>query len=265
MNQENLDFLKKSLKFLGFGEKLNADLEDYIKNQPKEFKLSHAGEFKLGENTDRVNYRLDFRKSDTSDMYFLNRHEATLKNDDPEKEKMQTFYINKGSGVTAKEAYNLLSGRAINKDLYTKEGQPYNAWLQLDLTEKDKNGNHIVKQYSQNYGFDLEAAVKKYPIKELQTESEKKTLMESLEKGNLQQVVFVKEGKEVKMFVEASPKFKNLNVYDTKMEKQFHGVNQREKQSPDKSKEQKESIKPDGENDEEEKKQKKSKRKGVRV
>jgi hypothetical protein len=58
-------------------------------------------------------------------MYFLNRYRATLKNDDPEKEKAQTFYITKNSGITAKEAYNMLSGRAVNKDLNNKEGQPF--------------------------------------------------------------------------------------------------------------------------------------------
>ena len=49
-----------------------------------------------------------------------------------------------------------MSGRAINKDLTTKEGQLYNAWMQMDFKETDKNGNYQLKQYHTNYGYDLE-------------------------------------------------------------------------------------------------------------
>jgi hypothetical protein len=127
MNVKNLEYLKESLKYLGFGDKLNADLEKNIKDQKAEFKLDLRGEFTRDAQKERVHYTFDFKKSDQTDMYFLNRYNATLKNDDPEKAKSQTFYISRNSGITAKEAYNLLSGRAVNKDLTNKEGQAYNA------------------------------------------------------------------------------------------------------------------------------------------
>jgi hypothetical protein len=41
---------------------------------------------------------------------------------------IQTFYTEKGHGITMKEAYNLLDGRAVNKDFQKAEGQKYNAW-----------------------------------------------------------------------------------------------------------------------------------------
>lgn len=90
---------------------------------------------------------------------------------------------------TAKEAYNLLSGRSVNKDLTNKEGQPFNAWLQLDFKEEDKNENFKVKQYHQGYGYELEAVLNKYPIKELSNDEEKVKLMKSLEKGNQERVL----------------------------------------------------------------------------
>jgi hypothetical protein len=93
--------------------------------------------------------------------------------------------------------------------------------LQLDFQEKDKNDNFKVKQYHTGYGYELEATLNKYPIKELTNEEEKWKLIKSLEKGNLQPVTFVKEGREEKMFIEANPQFKTLNLYDSKMEKQF--------------------------------------------
>lgn len=266
MNTKNFEFLKDGLKYMGFGEKLNADLEKQINQQPTEFNLTLQGEFKKDGVTDRVDYRLDFKKSDQTDMYFFNRYQATLKNDDPAQEKSQTFYITKNSGITAKEAYNLLSGRAVNKDLNNKEGQPFNAWLQLDFQEKDKNDNFKVKQYHTGYGYELESTLNKYPIKELTNEEEKGKLIKSLEKGNLQPVTFIKEGQEQKMFIEANPQFKTLNLYDSKMEKQFQGIEKKEKQEPEKSKEKKESQKQDVDEEGEGKKEKRTRKgKGVGV
>lgn len=263
MNIENLEYLKKSLKYLGFGEKLNADLESRIKEQPADFKLLMTGDF--NNSKDKVSYALEFRKSDQTDMYFLNRYQATLKNDDATKEKNQTFYVTKGSGITAKEAYNLLSGRAVNKDMYNRENQPYNAWLQLDFNEKDKNDNFKVKQYHQGYGYDLDATLAKYPIKELSNDADRKKLLESLEKGNVQQVTFIKEGREEKMFIEANPQYKNINLYNAQLEKQFQGIEKKEKSDTDKSKEQNETKKQDLDEEGEGKKEKKGKRKGVGV
>jgi hypothetical protein len=247
---------------MGFGEKLNTDLETKIKAQPADFQLTLQGEFKKDAAVDKVDYRLYFKKSDQTDMYFFNRYQATLKHDDPAQEKSQTFYITKNSGITAKEAYNLLSGRSVNKDLTNKEGQPFNAWLQLDFKEKDKNDNFKVKQFHSGYGYEIEPVLKRYPIKELSNDEEKVKLIKSLEKGNQHQVTFLKEGKEEKMHVEANPQFKTLNIYDAKMQKVFQGVEKKEVKEPEKSKEKKE-----GQNQEvdEEGEKKSSKKKGIGV
>lgn len=266
MNVKNLEYLKEGLKYLGFGDKLNADLENKIKEQPTEFKLNLVGEFDKHNIKDRVNYTLDFKKSDQSDMYFLNRYLANLKNEDATLEKSQTFYISKNSGITAKEAFNLLSGRAVNKDLNNKEGQPYNAWLQLDFQEKDKNDNYKVKQYTAGYGYDLDMVMSKYPIKEQLNADEKSKVMKSLIKGNLTQVTFSREGGEDKMFITANPQYKSLDLYDAKMQKQFQGIEKKEKTGEDKSKDKKETQKQDVDDESEAKKGKKSsKRKGVGV
>src|SRR5258707_7089410 len=98
MNTQNLEFLKDGLKYMGFGDKLHADLETNINQQPTEFQLSLQGEFKKDGVSEKVDYKLDFKKSDQTDMYFFNRYKATLKNDDPTQEKSQTFYVTKNSG-----------------------------------------------------------------------------------------------------------------------------------------------------------------------
>ena len=268
MNTKNFEFLKDGLKYMGFGEKLNGDLEAKIKEQPTEFQLPMQGEFKKDNVTEKVDYKLDFKKSDTTDMYFFNRYQATLKNDDPTKEKTQTFYITKNAGITAKEAFNLLSGRSVNKDLTNKEGQPFNAWLKLDFTEKDKNDNFKVKQFSSGYGYELDKVLDKFPIKELGDAEQKEKMMKSLEKGNMTSVTFNKDGKEDKMFIEANPQFKTLNVYDASMKKMYQENEKREtKQEPSKAPEKKETVKK-GVNEEEDDsttQKKRPKRRGVGV
>ncbi|MBS1554164.1 MAG: hypothetical protein JSU09_04495 [Bacteroidetes bacterium] len=268
MNIKNFEFLRDGLKYLGFGEKLEGDLKANIEKQPADFKLNTENEFKRGEKTEKVTYTIDFRKGDQGDMYFLNRYHATLKNeDDPTKDKTQTFYITKNHGITAKEAYNLLSGRSVNKDLTTKEGQPFNAWVKLDLEgEKDKNNNFKVEQYHQGYGYDLDKVLAKHPIKELNNPELKERIMRSLEKGNTTSVTMMKDGQEQKMHIEANPKFKSVDVYDQNMKRQYQ-QNEKQgketKQEPDKSKDKKESVKV--EDDDDSPRQTKKKKRGVGV
>ena len=136
---------------------------------------------------------MNFRKCDSSDMYFFNNYHASLEKGSGQKAE-QTFYLNKGKGVTGKEAFNLLDGRSVHKDLVTKEGQPYKAWMKLDFENKDKNNNFEVKQFHKKYGFDLKAAVEKFPITDLKEPDKEKALMQSLQKGNVQSVTIEKDG-----------------------------------------------------------------------
>jgi hypothetical protein len=108
-------------------------------------------------------------------------------------------------------------------------GQVYNAWIQIDFKETDKNGNYHLKHFHSNYGFDLEKELAKHPIKELTNEQNKIRLLESLQKGNRQSVVFIKDGNEQKVFIEANPRFKTINVYDHNMQRLNHNQAQKEK------------------------------------
>ncbi len=99
----------------------------------------------------------------------------------------------------------------------TKEGQPYKAWMQLDFENKDKNNNFEVKQFHEKYGFDLKASVEKFPITDLKEPDKEKALMQSLQKGNVQSVTIEKDGSGHKMFIEADPQFKKVNLYDSNM------------------------------------------------
>lgn len=214
MNTENLRYVKDTLKYHGFGEKLYPELEQNIGAGAADFQLR----FSESLNGKSFQALLNFRRGEGSDMYYFNSYTAKL--DRGVKENMeQTFYINKGKGVTAKEAYNLLDGRSVYKELTNKEGASYQAWLQLDPKGMDKNGNYIVKQYHANYGFDLGKSLAALPIKELGTNEERLQLVRSLERGNLQAVTFNRGDKAERMFVEANPQYKTLTVYDSDMKR----------------------------------------------
>lgn len=210
MNEKNLKYLKDNLKYMGFGEKLNADLENGLKEGKPEFKL------KLSEKMFQGNMELNlhFKQSPSSDMYFFNSYEARLTKDNGH-DMSQSFYLNNGKGVTYKEAYNLLDGRSVLKDLTNKEGEKYSAWIKLDFSRNATNNHFETRQFhAEKYGFNLASELGKLNVVELPEEKEKQ-LMQSLQKGNRQAVNFKKEGKETPMFIEANPQFKAINVYDT--------------------------------------------------
>ncbi len=212
MIEKNLDYLKSNVRNHGFGEDLGPALEEQLKKGTAEFTLSHKTEV----NKREMEATLYFKKSDTTEMYFFNKYDTRLKNEKDET-VAQTFYINNGWGVTLKEAYNLLNGRAVHKELTNKDNEKYQAWIQLDFSSKDKNGNYERKQYHQNYGYDLKEAVSFYPIKEMMKEQDAKDLVRSLERGNVQMVTIETPGKDVRVFIEANPQYKSINVYDNKM------------------------------------------------
>lgn len=211
MNENNLAYLEKQLLNLGFGDHMNAKMKSHIESERSEFNLQHTFKY---NNTDML-VDLAFRRGEQNEMYFFNSYRATLK-DDPN--MSHTFYLDKGNAITSKEAFNLLQGRAVNKDLVNKEGEKYNAWVQLDIKgDKDLKQNFKLDRYHENYGYDLTKAMNELILKPMSVK-EDQDVYNSLKKGNVQSVTFLKEGEEVKGFIEANPKDRTINIYDGKME-----------------------------------------------
>lgn len=147
-------------------------------------------------------------------MYFFNHYQATVKKANTTDLVSQTFYINKGKGVTAKESYNLLSGRAVNKDVVLKSGEKANLWMKLDFSEHTPEKGYGMKSYGEQYGFNLAETIDKFKILNMEKPGFKDQLLKSLERGNLHEVSFMKNGKEASGFVTANPQFKTLDFYD---------------------------------------------------
>lgn len=213
MNDKNYEYLTEQLKRTGFGDTLNDELRTSIQKQNAEFTLNLHKAY----DTDNVSATLHFKKSPESDMFFFNKYDLELKKENDENKIKQTFYPNKG--ITLKEGYNLLDGRAVHKTLSTKDDEKYTAWLQLDFKNVRESGNYEIKQFHQNYGFDLDKTLSKYPIKELGNEKYKADLMRSLERGNLQSATFQMNGKEEKIYITPNLAFKTLHAFDEKNQK----------------------------------------------
>jgi hypothetical protein len=208
MNDQNLSYLQKSLLNLGFGEKMNEELEKNIKAEKPEFTLHTTQEY----NRQNVGYTLHFKKGDENEMYFFNKYDAAIHN----KDMQQTFYINKGS-ITAKEAYNLLEGRSVYKHLENVGGEKYNAWLIVDKeAEKTQNGNFKLHPFTDNWNYKPERAIDKISIVGIDEAGARDKLLKSLEKGNRHQVTAIKDGKEVKLYLEANPAEHRVNLTNYK-------------------------------------------------
>ena len=230
MNEKNYEYLTNQLKYTGF-EGLDSQLKAKLDQQLSQFTLSHQAKF----GNDTVNCDLNFTKSNKTDMYFFNNYQIHLQKENSKENLKQTFYINsKGDhNFSLDEAYNLMSERCVRKTLVDKNDQLYNAWVQINFTDAYSNGNYKLHQYRTEYGFSLNAALEKHPIKELGNLPDKLNLLNSLEKGNRQPVTFQLQGKEEIRFIEANPQFKSINIYDSNHQRLRHKQVNGEKQVPE--------------------------------
>jgi hypothetical protein len=216
MNAENLGFLHERLLYLGFGEDspLNKELEQQVARQLPDFELYTDAFFDNGET--KMEVKLYFHYDPQKERYFFNKYDALLIQKD-EETRSQTFYLHKGIyGFTLKEAFNLLQGRSVNKDLHSLNGDKYNSWVRLLFDEKDLHDNYKLKHTKPEI-YNLERILNYYPIQELQMEDTRKALIKSLCKGNIQLVTFVFESPDrppriERKFIAANPKDRTLFI-----------------------------------------------------
>lgn len=156
------------------------------------------------------------------DNYFTVReYDFTLHMDN---EKVsRTFYIdyegcwhadNVVDPITKYAAYNLICGRAVFLNDMGK-------WIQLDFKQSDDAGNFSMRYDSEDDRFRLEEAISRLPIKELADAESKARLLESLRNGNLQSVIYKVNGADERKYIEVSPHFRILNIYDANMRREL--------------------------------------------
>lgn len=145
MDERNLVTLKGTLDRLGFGSELNEVMEGAIKNKEPSFLLGICSYFdppvrlsaeKGGK--DFVQYILNFGHSKKTGTYKLYNYLAQLSTHNGIK-RNQGFEINNDHYVTAREAYHLLLGNAVLKQVSTRKEsglhpqEKTDVWFKLNI------------------------------------------------------------------------------------------------------------------------------------
>lgn len=213
---DQVQYLKDQLKYLGFGEsaEMQRDLEAGIKSVDQQFELKTQSDKTLPGN--KVDFVLKFSKSDRGGV-FLNSYNATLSNDKVES-LSHNFNVSRENTFTAKEAVNLLEGRAVKIEFDNpKTGEMEPAFAKLNFEEpKTEKGNFHFQNFYKNYGVDTADIVEKSNLRFDKPEY-KDSVIKSLEKGNVVKVKFELNGEIIEGKALLNPQYKNINLYDMDM------------------------------------------------
>jgi hypothetical protein len=197
----NSQLLHEQVQHIGFRD-LSAKIDQQIRQGHEQFTIPSS--YYINEK-ERLDHQLAFVK-DQSGQYQFEGYKTTLQNESkPEETRDHYFKMREGHSVDTTQAYNLLAGRSVQKD---------ESWMQLDLNDKDPNGNYRIKEFHSEYGYDLEKAVQQLPLKELSNKTAADKLLDVLKQGSRQSVILIKNGNEHRFYIEANPQFKSVNIYD---------------------------------------------------
>lgn len=201
--EQNYEFLESDLKYLGFDSNMNAELKEMLGTEADSFELS----YKATVQNAPVSAVLFFRRPDPEGYFFFSGYKLTVE------DRQHTFHIFKGRGITVKEGFNLLHGRAVFKQRKANNGQTYNEWLELDLSVKEENGFKPVV-YPESYGYDVSPLIDPMLIDTPSPNWDRSMLIRSLEKGNLQVAFIKQEGTHRKVNIQANPRERTITVHE---------------------------------------------------
>ncbi len=206
--------LYDQLRFLGFSAEfiLREDLVQLISENRPTSDLFTAENF---DDTTELQVIPFFCQSHQKDTYLLQKYRATLHHPaDPKRDKSQLFNLEEGIQIKLKEAFNLLQGRSVYKEVAPPNGEKFNAWIQLNFREKDTIGNFKMVKIRPYHGYELANVLKQYPIQELADNDLKEVIIQTLKVGDRKLVTFLKpSGKIEKKIIEANPAFRTINIY----------------------------------------------------
>ncbi|RQO77728.1 hypothetical protein DBR40_07060 [Pedobacter sp. KBW01] len=128
----------------------------------------------------------------------------------------QTMWVDRGRGFSVSQAVNLMEGRSVYRDdLMSQAGTPYKAWVKLDMdSERDRYQNYTLNTYNDpSYGFDLKSLLGSYPINGMENRTISDGIMEALRNGDRALASIEKNGKLEPVYLEATPRYLQLNLY----------------------------------------------------
>ncbi|MCW0488323.1 hypothetical protein [Riemerella anatipestifer] len=218
--EEVIGYLKNQLMYLGFGkdEKLHKDLEKGVLETQNGEKFQIATKYDKVLEGNEAHFIINFHKSEQGGVY-LNSFKGVLKEGNTGEERIHSFGANK---FTAKEAINLLEGRAVKTQFTNKlTNEQDDVFVKLKLKEeKNEFGNYQMQMYNKGYGINTEDIVNKSQLvfDGENAEEIKELVIKSLEKGNVVNVKFRNDdNKEMQGKAILNPQYKTINLYDEQM------------------------------------------------
>jgi len=198
-SQDNSEGIRAALIKSGLGAYSN-QVQEQMKQGNREFSLPVS--YHVNEH-EKMDLLLHFKKNDQGSYHFES-YKATLHSElEKGKPKQHTFSTDQDGLLNTGKAYNLLAGRAVQQP----DGL---SWQQLDFNDKDASGNFRIKHFNENYGYSLEAAIAKLPLKQ----GGQDDLLNRLRQGELVAATLLISGKEHSVSIDANPHKKEIAIYD---------------------------------------------------
>jgi hypothetical protein len=212
MNSNNFEKLVDQLKNLGFGKDtlLPQSLEALMRRGLFEFELFTEAFFDVDT---KMEAKLYFVSTRTPGLYQFVKYRALLRYaGKPDRDRVQTFYLREGEGISFREAFNLLQGRSVYKTLVNLSEEQYTAWVRINFDADKDAQNDYFYVYVNTEDFDLEKVLRKYPITDLAFDGIRESMINSIKRGNRYLATFRGPTKTQLICIEANPAENILNI-----------------------------------------------------
>ncbi|MBB4804551.1 hypothetical protein HNP37_004648 [Flavobacterium nitrogenifigens] len=157
---------------------------------------------------EHMDHQLLFVK-DISGGYSFEGFKTSLHYESSSESFREHFFGNVPTSYNTREAYHLLSGRAVEKD---------GSYIQLDLNDRNAEGSYRIKEFRSDYGFDLKNAIERLPLKDKNADKIDE-LEKALRNGEAVTAVLEVKEREYSFTLTANPQFKTVDIYDGNLKK----------------------------------------------
>lgn len=228
--ENNLEYLKKLVKDLGFGFKLNDVLAGGLRRKIDKFQIALTDSHpqpKISEKgkqlLDHTRFELSFNKASNGDTFYLNSIKAILHKTGETLPRIQAFDLTRDHRMTKLQMTKLLYGHSFAKEIYPRlkekekqeqgDIQRVKVWFKLDLNLTNSFGQHPLRSFYPEFNYNMEKAINKYPFVDFDQPEKLKEAVKLAENGNLVNTRMTLEGKTVPVTFGANP-LNDLDIYD---------------------------------------------------
>lgn len=204
--ERNFNSINEKVQRIGFPD-LSEKIKNHIGKGQENFSLPLS--YYINEK-EKINHTLCFSKNAEGHFELYGFKSSLQNNSAPEDSREYYFKNGLENNFKLNEVYNLLSGRSVEHN---------QSWFQLDFNDKDSSGNYHLKEFRNEYAYDLEKTLKAVPLKEISNPYEMEKLKYALRQGDRASALLIKNGRENQIYIEANPQFKSLNIYDHEFRK----------------------------------------------